>query len=187
MNNPLGSFEENIEQGVRSASDSAKKQVTAFGKTAIGQVTGSQQPQAPSDSTTQSGKMSDEDAKKFLKDLYGPTNPTVEKKEDKEKPKEQPKPESLQTIATGTSPKNPNEGKKPEEIAQIESLRRQLHGDYYQTLVNRPPEEHVAEKLEREDTEKKISEFEEEKKKPKTVLPPGTKQGTGETSPGAVG
>src|SRR3989344_2913520 len=90
-------------------------------------------------------------------------------------------PQNFTAAAFGIPQKDPNEGKTPEELAKIEALRKQLHGEYYESLTNRKKgaEEHVTEKLEREKEEKKLSELEEEKEKP-PPLPATVKQGTGE-------
>ncbi len=78
--------------------------------------------------------------------------------------------------------------KTPEELAKIEALRQQLHGQYYQDLTNpqKAPEENVTEKLEREDQEKKMADLETDKEKP-PPLPATVKQGTGENVVGVSG
>src|SRR3990170_4474488 len=55
--------------------------------------------------------------------------------------------------ALGIAPKDPNAGKTPEELRKIEALRKQLHGQYYDKMVNpqKSPEEPVAEKIERQE------------------------------------
>lgn len=68
-----------------------------------------------------------------------------------------------------------NPGKTPEEIQKIQKLEQELHGQYFQQLINppKPKEERPAEKVEKEDEEKKMKELEkakkEEKKKPIAV------------------
>jgi hypothetical protein len=81
-----------------------------------------------------------------------------------------------------------NKEKTPEELSKIETLRKELHGAYYQNLINprRAPEESVSEKIEREDQEKKLADLETQKEKP-PPLPATVKQGTGESVVGVSG
>jgi hypothetical protein len=78
--------------------------------------------------------------------------------------------------------------KTPEEMAKMQALRNQLHGEYYQQLTKpqQQEEETVVDKLEREDQEKKMSDLETDKEKP-PPLPATTKQGTGENVVGVSG
>ena len=75
-----------------------------------------------------------------------------------------------------------------EDKAKIEKLRQQLHGMYYQNLTNRqkPPDEHAAEKVEREKREEEMKLAEDNSKKPQE-LPQTVKQGTGEKLVGVSG
>ena len=81
--NQLGSFEDVIEKGqsgVKQAAKSAQAGVGNIAKTATGQVSASQQPtdhgvnEANAQNPTQQ-QMSDDDAQKFLQDLYGVKKP----------------------------------------------------------------------------------------------------------------
>jgi len=83
---------------------------------------------------------------------------------------------------------SPNNQKTPEEEAKMEALRGELHGEYYRKLIRpqQQQEESVVEKIEREDQEKKIEDFETQKEKP-PPLPATTKQGTGENVVGVSG
>ena len=175
----IGEMLERGQSTVKNATKSAKQGAQNFARTGLGQVTGLQTP-APQQSDQGTNeqanaaaqnqqKMSDEEAKKFLQDLYG----SPDKKSDPDKSKTQgtQNPQNPIAQAVGATPKNPNKGKSPEELAKIEALRQQLHGDYYQTLVNpqKPQEEPVTEKLEREGQEEKMTELETEKKKPPPI------------------
>lgn len=162
------SFGEILEKGQGTVSD--------FAKTAKGQIVGK-----TNQTSAQAQKMSDDQAKQFLSDLYGPSKPNAEPQKSQS---------SKQGASQGdqiTTPQ-PNKDKTPEELAKIESLKRQLHADYYQNLVNpaKPKEEHVSEKLEREEEEEKMEEIEEEKKK-LPELPVTVKRGTNERIPGVSG
>lgn len=167
-------------------------------------------------STASQKQMSDADAKKFLQDLYGVSNKSTSQSTNQnstnnpsQKP---PAPTPKQTIKTALGipesaapqetaptvkqtvknamgiPEISSNEKTPEELAKIEALRQQLHKDYYESLTNRkkPIEEHVTEKLEREEKEQKMSELEVQKKKP-PKLPMTQKQGTGENVVGVWG
>lgn len=190
----IGGFEEVIEKGQSSVKRAARQTVSDFAKTAKGQIAGSQNSTPQNDQGTneqanagqnqnQQGQMTDQERVEFLRNLYGKPATTEATEESTETQKQ-----SLVQQVTGRAPKDPNQGKTPEEIAKIETLRRQLHGDYYQSLINpqKPPEENVTEKLEREDEEKKMSELEVQKKKP-PPLPATVKRGTGEILPGVSG
>lgn len=177
-----------LETGQSAVKNVAKTTVSGtqnFVKSTIGQIIGS----TPSDAGTNEAnsanqqKMSDDQAKQFLKGLYGKNDSA-----DQEKPFQ--KNNSSQNPiaqAIGLQPKDPNAGKTPEEIMQMETLRKQLHNDYYQSLVQRPKkEEAVADKIEREDQEEKMKLIETEKEKP-SPLPVTVKQGTGEKMVGVSG
>ncbi len=202
MKQILGGFEdigEAAHELGQAAVSQTKKQAQNAANTATSQITGNPIAQNPNGPKTQSGtneqsspssqQMSDDQAKQFLKDLYGPSGP-----QDKLPPASTsnqaataPQPQSVVAQAIGLPQENPNKGKTPEEVAKMESLRRQLHADYYASLTRPvPPEEHVTEKLEREEQEEQMAALEEDKEKPQD-LPQGVKQGTGEMVPGVSG
>lgn len=194
MKNVIGSFEETIEQGAHAVSDTAKKQVTSFAKTVAGQIVGNQSSTPQNDqgtnevATAQQKQMSDDQAKQFLKDLYGPTKPQGgDVKSSQNKSAKQAPNQSLIQQAAGITPRDPNEGKKPEEIAHMQSLRNTLHQEYYQNLTNpqKPEEESVTEKLEQEEQVKQFEEIEKQKKKPDPLAT--VKKGTGENMVGVSG
>lgn len=198
MINQIGGFEDVIETG-RSTAQNVKKSATggvkSFVKTTTGQVAGSQNPTPQNDQgTNEAGnaaaqkKMSDDQAKQFLKDLYGPSNPQKSDLQNPQKAAGQQNPnQSLIQQVTGSTLKDPNEGKKPEEVAKMQSLRNTLHQEYYQNLTNRqkPKEESVVEKLENEKQLEQIKEIKKEKKKPDPLA--AVKKGTGETMVGVSG
>ncbi len=199
----IGGFEDIGEAAAEAGQavvNQAKKQATGFAKTAQGQITGNQSlPNQNQQGTNEQGsaaqqKMSDDQAKQFLKDLYGPSQP---RGQDKSLPSQnqgnqaqnqnQNQNSNMVSDALGLPQTDPNKGKTPEEIVQIETLRKQLHSDYYQSLTKpKQQEERVSEKLEREDQEKQMEDLEKEEKKPQ-ALPVTVKQGTGETMVGVSG
>lgn len=200
----IGGFEDIGEAAAemgQSVGNAAKKQATGFAKTAQGQITGNQ----ASSSQNQQGineqgnaaqqKMSDDQAKQFLKDLYGPSQPQGQGKSlpslqnpvNQVQNQNQNSNSNTAADALGLPQSDPNKGKTSEELVQIETLRKQLHSDYYRSLTKpKPEEERVADKLEREDQEKQMEDLEKEEKKPKS-LPVTVKQGTGETMVGVSG
>lgn len=184
-------FGEILERGqttVRNVAKGAKQGAKAFAKTAAGQVAGGQTPNQNQGTNEAANspqqQMSDDDAKQFLKDLYGKSD----KKSTSSPPQNQNQNQNAVKTALGMSQKNPNEGKTAEELAKIEQLRNQLHGQYYEELTNpkKPQEEAVTEKLEREEQEEKVELFEKNKKKP-PPLPATVKRGTGESVVGVSG
>lgn len=196
----IGGFEEAIEKGQGALTKAAKQTVKDFTNTAKGQITGSTTSQAQSDQGTNEQansaqqQMSDDQAKQFLKDLYGPT-----KKTEPEKPKSHPITQALGvseaeknvdhpvTEALGIPQVDPNAGKTPEELAKLQKLRSQLHQDYYQNLVNRPKpkEEPVAEKLEKEEQMEALAEQKKNEDLPGPLQ--NVKTGTAETNIGVAG
>ena len=195
-NRLVGGFEDTFERGQSSIKKSTKNSVNDFAKSTKNQIMGNSSQTPPADQgTNESGdsgqssdqpQMTDEERVEFLKDLYGKNNNSNDNSNDNQKKAQ--KGTGDVTQALGVPQKDPNEGKTPEEIVKLEALRKQLHGDYYQDLLNKSKqkEEPVAEKLEREEEEKKMSELEEEKKKP-SELPKTVKQGTAESVVGASG
>ena len=201
---------------VRNAAKSTKQGTQNFAKTAAGQITGGQSQTPQNDqgtnetsSTAAQQQMSNDDAQKFLQGLYGKSNQTQSPNaQNSQKP---PPPTPQETIKTAlgipeiSAEKVPGQvpqsaikialgvtgstnKKTPEELAKIEALRKQLHGQYYQELVNpqKPPEENVTEKLEREDQQQKMAELETNKEKPPPINPT-MKQGTAESVVGVSG
>ncbi len=185
-----GIIGEILETGQSTVRKNVKQAASDFAKSAKVQITGSQNDQGTNEQANVAAqnqqKMSDDDAKKFLQDLYGRSDKNSAP--DKSKTQGTQNPQNPISQSVGIVPKNPNEGKSPEELAKIEALRQQLHGDYYQNLTNRrkPEEEHVAEKLDREEQEEKFEDLEKEKKKP-PKLPQTQKVGTGEFAVGVSG
>lgn len=183
-NQVIGGFEDAIEKGQSLAGKTVKQAVSDFGNTVKGQLGGNQNLQQADQGTNEQGnsnqqKMSDDQAKQFLKELYGSTDKKTPKIE---KPEEHPIGEAL-----GLPQTDPNADKTPEELAKIQSLRSQLHQDYYQNLVNppKPEEKPVTEKLEEE---KKMEELELAKKKEEAPGPlQNVKTGTGEKMVGVSG
>ncbi len=211
-NRVIGGFEYAVERGQTATKSAAKQTVNDFAGSVKGQVTGSQnqvptgagsgtnenanagaaQQQPPSDQGTgesnalpnqQNQQMTDAQRVEFLRNLYGKSDNNA-KANDGKAPQKGSGPVAQ---ALGVPQKDPNEGKSPEEIAKIEVLRRQLHSDYYQNLVNRPKpkEEPVAEKMEKEKQMEALVEQKKEQEKPGPLQ--NVKQGTGEAVVGVSG
>lgn len=201
MINQIGGFEEIVETGkssVQNAQKSAAQAAKKFVGTAVGQVTGKTPKQQDSAGTNEAAnaqaqkQMSDDQAKQFLKDLYGTSDKDSQKDIRPLDPKKQNSPANTNpqnplAQAVGINTKDPNSGKSPEELAKIEALRQQLHGDYYQSLTapQKQAEESVTEKLDREKQEEEIELWEKDKKKPDPLA--NVKQGTGENVIGVSG
>lgn len=200
-------------QGVQSFAKAAATQLTGSQSGAPQDDQGTNEVS----STAAQQQMSDDTAKQFLQDLYGAKNKTQNQQvsqkssvvtsqkppaptpkqtikialgipESAAAPQESP-PTVKQTITSAMGiPEAVTDQKTPEELAKIEALRQQLHGQYYQDLTNpqKAPEENVTEKLEREDEEKKMADLETDKEKP-PPLPATVKQGTGEAVVGVSG
>lgn len=185
----LGEILESGKNTVRDIPKSTKQGTQNFAKTAAGQVMGSQptqgtNEQANSAQQTQQQQMTDKDRVEFLRNLYGKSdNSSKTKSQGSNPPQKSPISQVL-----GVPQNDPNLGKTPEELAKIEALRKQLHGDYYQSLTNpqKPQEETVTEKLEREEQKKKMADLETDKEKP-PQLSPTQKVGTGEAVIGVSG
>lgn len=227
--NQLGSFEDIGEKGqsaVKNAVKSTQKGASNFVQTAAGQTTNSTASDAGIDETNASGasaqQMSDDDAQKFLQDLYGVKNPTQNQHQPSQPlqghalqnqkqaqnqqtvkaalgltglgkshekaptPKETIKaalgipegkpsetaPTARETIKTALGiPEIGKQEKTPEELAQMQALRRELHGEYYQKLTHptQAAQESVVDKLEREDQEEELADLETNKEKPPPI------------------
>ena len=168
----LGMFEEIIETGGSTVKKAGKTVVSDFAKTAKAQVAGSSSSNVSDQGTNEqvaSTQMTDDQRKQFLRDLYGKTDKSDDKdKSDDDKKVDKPIPQNAAQKALGMTPPDPNEGKTPEEIKELASLRSSLHGQYYENLTNppKPPEEPVTEKLEREEKEDRWELEQKEKEKP---------------------
>lgn len=185
VNSFSGEILESGQTTVKNVASSAVKGTQNFAKSTTSQITGSTPNDTGSNEANQvkQQQMSDDQAKQFLKDLYGNSDKTSGKSVALPAQNNQ----NPLAKAIGMKPKDPNAGKTPEEIAKMIALRRQLHGGYYQKLTSRPKqEESVAEKIEREDQQEKMKLFEQEKKKP-SPLPATIKTGTGEKMVGVSG
>ncbi len=184
----MGEILETGQNTVKSVGDAAKQGVKSTASSTVSQVTGKSVGQGVNEVAAAQAaqqKMSDDQAKDFLKGLYGKSDP-LKKNMSSSSSSNNSNPVAQ---ALGVKPKDPNAGKTPEEIAQMLRLRMQLHSsEYYQPLVNprKQKEEPVAEKLEREKKEEQFELAEKEKKKP-PKLPVTVKQGTGEMQPGVAG
>ena len=165
-------FEEIIETGGSTVKKAGKTVVSDFAKTAKAQVAGSSSSNVSDQGTNEqaaSTQMTDDQRKQILRDLYGKTDKSDDKDKSKDEGKaDKPIPQNATQKALGMTPPDPNEGKTPEEIKELASLRSSLHGQYYENLTNppKPPEEPVTEKLEREEKEDRWELEQKEKEKP---------------------
>lgn len=191
INSGFGEILETGQGAVKNAAKSTKQGAQNFAKTAVGQIAGNQSSTPQNDQgtneavTAQQKQMSDDQAKQFLKDLYGPTKPQESSASNNSQAKTAAQQGSNQNLikqAAGVTPKN------PQEIAKMQSLRNTLHQEYYQNLINpqKPEEVSVTDKLEREEQVEEFEEIEKEKKKP-SKLPQTQKVGTGEKMVGVSG
>ena len=137
-----------------------------------------------------SDQKSDEERIKFLRDLYGTDGSTSSNSKNEKKDNNKKKNNSSDVKqAFGFLEKDPHEGMTPEEAARYEAAKRQLHGDYYQDFLEKTKtkEPSVMDKLEHEEQEERMKEFEMQQKEEKRKLPVTVKQGTAETAIGTVG
>lgn len=182
---PIGEALEVLQEEVEKGISTAKQQITGKGqkpfggtggsprgltprgKQPFGQAQGKQgqqtssqsQPQKPSDQGKPSEDLtadlkqaaevadtSQEETKTFLKGIYGST-PELTEAEIKKK--------------------------ELEDKQKQETLRQQLHGQYYQRLTtpSKPQEERPQEKSQREEEEKEMAELKEEEEEKKKELP----------------
>lgn len=170
----LGMFEDAIESGTTTVKKVAKQTVSDLTKSAKGQVAGNSQAndQASDQGTNEQGasnQMTDDQRVQFLKDLYGKSDKTQAKKQNDDKSgASRAVSQNTTQKVLGISPSDPNKNLTPEELTKLESLRSQLHGSYYEDLINsqKPAEEPVAEKLEREEQEEGWELQKKEKEKP---------------------
>jgi hypothetical protein len=195
-NRMIGGFEDTFERGQSAVAKSVKSTASDFASSTKSQLTGFSSQQPADQGTNEAGssvqnsdqsQMTDQERVEFLSDLYGKGNG---KNNSSNSQKNTQKGAGDITQALGIPQKDPYEGKTPEEIAQIESLRRQLHSDYYQDLLNKSKsnDEPVAEKLEREEEEKNMAALTENKDDLNPAINPQmVKQGTGERVLSTVG
>ncbi len=149
-----GMFEEIVEQGgsvTKQVGQTVKKAPTDMAKAAVSQVAGSQ---TPTDTPLDAIQQDSGDAQDFVKDLYGAK-----------------KPGSTPAHPTSKTPVDPTKlqnAKTPEEAEKLESLRRELHSDYYQKLTHPDKQQELrpAEKVEEEKKKEMIELQEKEAKKP---------------------
>jgi len=150
MSDNSGILGEILEQGASAVKQTIKQVAKTPGdlaKAGAKQVKGTDQTKLP-DQTQVDEKTKTEE---FVKDLYGTNKKPAAGETQKSSQKKQG-------------------GEKPQESEEqkIEKLRRELHSNYYQKLVNPPkaPEEKPAEKVEREKKEERWELEQKEKKKP---------------------
>lgn len=140
----LGQLGQTAKQTIKQVVKIPEEMVADAGK----QIGGSKPVASAEDSSEPKQKQwqSNEERIKFLKDLYGKSDPSASsgqvKKDDLQQPQSKKPSEFQEQIADKT----------PEEQKKLIELRQQLHKDYYDKLVNPPKqqEERPAEKVENE-------------------------------------
>lgn len=145
-----------LEQGGTLAKQTVKQVATtpvSLVKTAAKQAGVSPTQKEPSTSDQQQTKAQTEEV---VKHLYGAKDASQN---------------NHASIAEGAQGESKDSKRTPEEIQKIEQLRKQLHGQYYQSIINPPKqqEERPVEKVEREQQEQQMELIEKEKKKPQPI------------------
>lgn len=144
----------------------AAEEVKKTAKATVSQIGGIEQnkegqggspEEAGKDQAEQASTQANQD---IVKEMYAPSAPAQQKKEEPKNPSQQ--------MAQSVAEKSPD--KTPEEIQQIVAARQRLHNEtYYDPLVNPPKqqeEERTAEKIENEKEKERWELQEKEKKKP---------------------
>lgn len=170
---------EQLEGGVSQVKQKAKQAPSSIVKSVITQVTG----KSPSDghssaataSSTSDKSADDKSAQAhqantdMVRDMYAPSesqNSNLKSQNSGEQ--ENGEATESQKAASKFIQEKIEDGMTPEEAQKIYSLRRQLHNEYYQKLINyskQQPEERTAEKVEKEKEEDARMNLEEQKKK----------------------
>ena len=160
QNDVLGEILEQGQSLVKKGGKAVKSSVSDTVKAAAGQVTGDNGSQDNSgqsqDVQTGVDTVNKAETEELVKGLYAKSKP------------------GNQTAQT------PQSVKEADDKQKLERLRQELHGQYYQKLVNRPKpkEERPAEKVEREDKQKMADLQEKEAKKPAPLAVQRAQQST---------
>ena len=149
VNDVFGEVLESAGTAAKQTGKTAANAVSDTAKATVSQITGSQ-----NDSSAPS---SDVDTKDVVEKLYEKSQP--------------------QNITAAQVPKPANapadsQNKTPEELANLELIRKELHAAYYQSLVNPPKqeEESVVEKIERENEEETVDLQQKKMEKPPELV-----------------
>ncbi len=203
-NRVIGGFEDAFESGSSSVATAVKQTAKDFTASAKGQITGGSTASSPvsqsqpkqgggygtnehsaqqnSQSANQlASPKSDEEREKFLRDLYGGGGHS-------EKSNSSHSDSGKTGLVKGALGIDSNKGLSPEDEARKSAAWARFHNEeYYQPLINRqkPKEEPVTEKLERENQMEAIAEQKKQDKKPGPLSQ--VKQGTGESVVGVSG
>lgn len=160
QNDVLGEILEQGQSLVKKGGKAVKSSVSDTVKAATGQVTGDNGSQDNSgqsqDVQTGVDTVNKAETEELVKGLYAKSKP------------------GNQTAQT------PQSVKEADDKQKLERLRQELHGQYYQKLVNRPKpkEERPAEKVEREDKQKMADLQEKAAKKPAPLAVQRAQQST---------
>ena len=160
QNDVLGEILEQGQSLVKKGGKAVKSSVSDTAKAAVGQITGDNVSQDNSgqnqDVRTGVDAANKAETEELVKGLYAKSKP------------------GSQTAQT------PQGVKEADDKQKLEKLRQELHGQYYQNLVNRPKpkEERPAEKAEREEKQKMADLQEKEAKKPVSLAVQRAQQST---------
>ena len=168
----LGQLGQTVKQAAKQVVKIPEEMAQDVGK----QMTGDENPptgQKPAEQKSglpagQAGFQNDEERKAFLKSLYGPTEPGPNDSSlDQQKTPLRPPQADLEGAGDEEFEKQIAD-KTPEEQQQLRALRKQLHDQYYQQLVDpvKPQEERPAEKVEQEKKMEALELEEKDKEKP---------------------
>lgn len=160
-----------------------QKQVQVTAQTLTNQLTGSGTTPTQPPGGSQHQPPQDASTKDFLSEMYGTTY------DQKQKPQQTVHQNQSVVAQVVTQLKGPD-SQDAEKMAQIrKQLLEQHKTSYYDPLVTRPKqEEHVADKLEREDQEEKQKRWElQQKEKEKAPIALTMAKNKAEQFPGAAG
>ncbi len=163
-NNVFGEVLESAGTAAKQTGQAAANAVSDTAKAAASQITGSQgdSPASPQD-------VSNQDVVKGLYEESQPQNTNPQQ------------PAMVSNVPSDSSEKT------PEELANLELVRKELHAAYYQSVVNPPTqeEESVSEKIEREDRQEDMELQQKEMEKPPELVQRAAQRV--EKNPGASG
>lgn len=177
--NPFGSFEDALEQGISNVKSATGNQVKTTLQAASSQITGQTQKSAsgqPGDGHQSPAHADSSGQDSMHESTPGAQNPSQ--------------------THTSTDPlMNPNQfaqlnaQKEAEQKQKLEAARRQFHAEYFKRLTTPSQEPSKRDKLDQEEQEekqKKMAEIEEQKKKDEPIALSRAKRGT-EMNRGASG
>lgn len=134
---------------IKQTGKAASNAISDTAKAAVSQITGSQ--------GDNSAPPSDIDAKDIVSSLYE---------------KSQSQNTNLQQVPKPANAPTGSQKKTPDELANLELVRKELHAAYYQSLTNppKPQEERPAEKVEREEKQDLVDLQQKQMEKPPPLV-----------------